>query len=89
MRGPVAKYLVMNVESKKTKQNKTKTPCTLSLSSYRINPVASEMAEEIDSRHLNRESFFAGLYVKMGNQLLGEGESLVYNWPVDRNCEEP
>lgn len=74
MRGQVAKYLVMNVESIK------KNLCTLSLSSHWINPVASEMAEEIYLGHRNAElAFFAATLCKNGKS--ASREPFVDNWP--------
>lgn len=75
MRGQVAKDLVMNVES-----IKKKNLCTLSLSSYWINPIASEMAEEIYLGHLNAElAFFAVTLCKNGKS--ASREPSVDYWP--------
>lgn len=69
-------------------KKKKKNPCTLSLSSYWINPKASEIAEEIDSRHLHRElAFFAATLCKDVKSV--SRDSSAYNWPVDKKCEEP
>lgn len=62
MRGQVAKHLAMNVES-----IKKKNPCTLSLSLYWINPIASEMTPEIYLSHFNvKLSLLAVTFCKTG-----------------------